>query len=86
MSRIICECCGAEIDTETGETHFVKGSNAHSIDVLQREKTQLQYDLKSMKEQYDIVLEKLNDLKEGKTDNGTEGNDTGRGVQFPFEQ
>ena len=86
MSRIICECCGSEIDTESGETHFVKGSNAHSIDGLQKEKTQLQYDLENMKEQYDILLEKFNNFKGGKIDDGTGENDTDNGFKFPWQK
>ena len=85
MARIICGCCSAEIDTETGEAYFVKGSNAYSIDSLQKEKTQLQYDLEKMKEQYDILLEKFNDLTGGDTDNGNEGNDADNGFKFSWQ-
>jgi len=89
MARVICEICGSEVDTETGEAFFKKGTNAFSMKTLQDEKTQLQYDLKNMKEQYDILLEKFNKLTGGKTDdeNGTgKDGEPYRSFKFAFEE
>jgi len=89
MARVICEICGSEVDTETGEAFFKKGTNAFSMKTLKDEKVQLQYDLKNIKEQYDILLEKFNELTGGKTDDEDGSDKVGeqyRSFKFAFEE
>lgn len=91
-SRIVCPVCDCEIDPETGEGFYKKGTNAGTIEDVRAEKAELQTKLANMKVQYDNLLNNFNLLKNGEIedveselDGDGDGDEYESGFKFPWQ-
>lgn len=79
MEDIICPGCGAVINPETLEATFPDGSDAANIERLQNE-------VKTLKNKLMAMAQRYNQMRERKTDSGTQRPaDTSSRIKFPWE-